>query len=167
MSDTSNPSDAARWKKLSQALMGLHHALIQRARGDYERERGPVGGPTQLLRLLTSDAYFAWLRPLSELIVNIDEAAEFDEAAREKVSAAVRSSVEQLIAAPGANPLSGEFTRQYWPMVLADPEITMVHAGVKQEISGWPRSGNGDQARALHERHLLAEMVKQRHRPRH
>jgi hypothetical protein len=160
-------SDTAEWKRLSQALTGLHRSLIQHARRDYERDHGAIAGPAQFLRLLTNDAFFAWLRPLSELIVNIDEAGEFDESARDKVSAAVRSSVEQLVAAPGGDPLSEEFTRHYWPLVSEHPEITMAHAGVKQAISAWPRSGNGDEARQLHERHLLAEMVKQRHRPRH
>ena len=160
-------SDAPDWKRLSQALTGLHRSLIQHARRDYERDHGPISSPAQFLRLLTNDRFFAWLRPLSELIVNIDEAGEFDEGAKEKVSAAVRTSVEQLIAAPNADPLSEEFTRCYWPLVSEDPEITMAHAGVKQAISAWPRAGNGDEARALHDRHLLTEMVKQRHRPRH
>jgi len=159
-------ADTEHWKRLSQALMSLHRALIQRARSDYEREHGPIGSPANLLRLLTSDPYFGWLRPLSELIVNIDEAAEFDEVARQKVSGAVRTSVEQLIAAPGAEPLSEEFTGRYWPLMLEDPEVTMCHAGVKQAVSSWPRSGNGGEAGHMHERHLLAEMVKQRHRPR-
>jgi hypothetical protein len=159
-------SDTEDWKRLSQALMGLHRALIQRARKDYEGEHGPIESPAQLLRLLTSEPSFAWLRPLSELIVNIDEASEFDDAARQRVSAAVRSSVEQLIAPPGATPLSEEFSQRYWPIMLEDAEVTMCHAGVKQAVSSWPRSGNGDESRAMHERHLLAEMVRQRHRPR-
>lgn len=159
-------SETEHWKHLSQALMSLHRTLIQRARSDYEHEHGPIGSPAKLLRLLTSEPDFAWLRPLSELIVNIDEAAEFDEEARQQVSGAVRASVEQIIAAPGADPLSEEFTRRYWPLMLEDPEITMCHASVKQAVSSWPRAGNGDEARRMHERHLLTEMVKQRHRPR-
>jgi len=78
-------SDAPDWKRLSQALTGLHRSLIQHARRDYERDHGPISSPAQFLRLLTNDRFFAWLRTLSELIVNIDAAGEFDEGAKEKV----------------------------------------------------------------------------------
>ena len=121
----------------------------------------------EFLRLLTTDAFFAWIRPLSELIVTIDEAGELDEGSKDKLASAVRSAVEQLVAGPGSQPLSEDFARHYWPLLSEDPEVTMAHAGVKQAISGWPKGGNGDEARLLHERHLLAEMVKQRPRRRH
>ncbi len=155
------------WTRVSQALTGLHRSLIEHARRNYEREHGAIAGPADFLRLLTTDAFFAWIRPLSELIVNLDEASELDESSKDKLASAVRSSVEQLVAAPGSNPLSEDFARHYWPLLSEDPEVTMAHAGVKQAISGWPRGGNGDEARQLHERHLLAEMVKQRPRRKH
>ena len=155
------------WKPLSQALTGLHRSLIEHARRNYEREHGVIAGPGEFLRLLTTDAFFAWIRPLSELIVTIDEAGELDEGSKDKLASAVRSAVEQLVAGPGSQPLSEDFARHYWPLLSEDPEVTMAHAGVKQAISGWPKGGNGDEARLLHERHLLAEMVKQRPRRRH
>lgn len=160
-------SEKRDWTRVSQALTGLHRSLIEHARRNYEREHGAIAGPADFLRLLTTDPFFAWLRPLSELIVSIDEAGELDEASKEKLAGAVRSSVEQLVSAPGGQPLSEDFARRYWPLLSEDPEITMAHAGVKQAIAGWPKSGNGDEARQLHERHLLAEMVKQRPRRRH
>ena len=155
------------WTRVSQALIGLHRSLIEHARRNYEREHGAIAGPAEFLRLLTTDAFFAWIRPLSELIVSIDEAGELDEGSKDKLASAVRSSVEQLVAAPGSEPLSEDFARHYWPLLSEDPQVTMAHAGVKQAISGWPKGGNGDEARQLHERHLLAEMVKQRPRRRH
>jgi hypothetical protein len=64
--------------------------------------------------------------------------------------------------------LSAEFTRHYWPLMLDVPEVTMAHAGVKQALSPWPSPQEGGAARLLHERHLLAEMVKhQSNRTRH
>jgi hypothetical protein len=148
------------WNRLSSALAGLHRALIERTRHDYERDHGKVGGPAHFLRLLMEDPFFAWLRPLSELMANIDQIREFEPPARDEVSAAVRSTVEQLIAAPSGEPASPEFTRHYWPLMLEVPEVTMAHAGVKQALSVWPSPQEGGAARLLHERHLLAEMVK-------
>jgi hypothetical protein len=154
----------ADWDALSHALMALHRALIERARKDYERAHEPVEGPGHFLRLLMEDRFFAWLRPLSELMANIDQIRELEPAARDEVSAAVRETVEQLVSPPSASPLSAEFTARYWPMVLEEPEVTMTHAGVKQAISAWPQPDKVDAARLLHERHMLAEMVK--HHPK-
>ena len=152
--------DTTEWNRLSSALAGLHRALIERVRRDYEREKGRVAGPTHFLRLLMEDPYFAWLRPLSELMANIDQLREFEAPARDEVATAVRSVVEQLIAAPSAEPASAEFTRHYWPLMLEEPEVTMAHAGVKQSIAAWPAPAEGDAARLLHERHVLSEMVR-------
>jgi hypothetical protein len=152
--------DTNDWNRLSSALAGLHRALIERARVDYEREHGRVSGPSHFLRLLMEDPFFSWLRPLSELMANIDQLRDFEAPARDEVSAAVRSLVEQLIASPSSDPVSADFTRHYWPCMLETPEVTMAHAGLKQALSAWPTAAEGGAARLLHERHLLSEMVK-------
>ena len=56
------PIDAIR-----DALREVHRALIDVVRAQYEKEHGPVGGPAELLRLLTEDPFFEWLRPLSRV----------------------------------------------------------------------------------------------------
>lgn len=58
---------------LRSALLQLHKKLIDWAREEYSREVAPVENPYRFLSLLTSDPYFEWLRPLSEIIVRIDE----------------------------------------------------------------------------------------------
>lgn len=55
------------------SLLQLHKKLIDWAREEYAREVAPIDNPYRFLSLLTSDPYFAWLRPLSEIIVRIDE----------------------------------------------------------------------------------------------
>ena len=157
--------DTTDWKQLSSALAGLHRALIERARRDYEQSHEKVGGPTHFLRLLMEDPFFAWLRPLSELMANIDQLRDYEAPARDEVAAAVRSMVEELIAAPGAEPKhpdfsSPQFTTRYVPLLHEEPQVTMAHAGVKQAIVTWPTPGEGGAARLLHERHVIAEMVK-------
>jgi hypothetical protein len=152
--------DTNDWNRLSSALAALHRALIERTRREYERDHGKIAGPAHFLRLLMEDPFFAWLRPLSELMANIDQLRDYDSPARDEVSTAVRSAVERLVAAPSAEPISADFTRNYWPLMLDAPEVTMAHAGVKQAISAWPPAEEGGAARLLHERHLLAEMVK-------
>src|SRR5690242_14649168 len=57
---------------LRQALMRLHKVLLDWERRGYERIHGRQSSH-DMLQVLLSDAQFAWLRPISQLIVKIDE----------------------------------------------------------------------------------------------
>ncbi|MEW6683590.1 MAG: hypothetical protein AB1451_11815 [Nitrospirota bacterium] len=59
--------------ELRNALLALHKALIDSERVSYEKAMGKIQSPNQFLHLLTSDPWFAWLQPLSSLIVSVDE----------------------------------------------------------------------------------------------
>jgi hypothetical protein len=64
-------------RRLNEAhggLLRVHKALLDHERVRYERERGPIDGPGEFLQLVISDPWFAWLHPISELAVQIDEA---------------------------------------------------------------------------------------------
>ena len=69
------PDDAARatlraaLREVSRLLMPLHRALIEVAKDDYAFAFGPVEQPTHLFRLLNDDPFFAWLKPITSLIV--------------------------------------------------------------------------------------------------
>ena len=60
---------------LRHALLRLHKTLLDWERVAYERVHGRISGH-QLLQATLNDPQFAWLRPLSELIVRIDETLE-------------------------------------------------------------------------------------------
>ena len=100
-----SPSPATRRAReglanLGNSLRTLHRALVERSRRDFERQRHAILGAGELLKLLTSDPHFAWLRELSELIVDIDIFLEVDPAPGEDDAAAVRAEVERLLAPP-------------------------------------------------------------------
>lgn len=54
-------------------LLRLHRELLDAERVEHERVHGPIT-PAAFLQLLIADPRFAWLRPLSEIIVGLDEA---------------------------------------------------------------------------------------------
>src|SRR5260370_18315804 len=56
----------------AEALREVHRVLVRAVRLQYEKEGNSVGGPGHMLRLLTEDPFFAWLHPMSELIVDLD-----------------------------------------------------------------------------------------------
>ena len=60
---------------LRKALLHLHKTLLDWERAAYERVHGRVSA-SELLKVIVEDQQFAWLRPISELIVRIDESME-------------------------------------------------------------------------------------------
>ena len=65
--------------ELRDALLHLHKALLDSERAVDEKEIGPIHSPNHFFQLLTNDPWFAWLRPILQLIVAIDETLDGDE----------------------------------------------------------------------------------------
>ncbi len=63
-------------KELRQGLLNLHKALIVSEQMTYERIYGRIASSGQLLQLVMNDPWFAWLHPLSHLVVRIDVVLE-------------------------------------------------------------------------------------------
>ncbi|HMA31356.1 MAG TPA: hypothetical protein VKT00_06025 [Casimicrobiaceae bacterium] len=168
---------------LGAGLRKLHRVLVEGSRRDFERQRHAILGAGELLKLLTSDPHFAWLRELSELIVDLDIFLDVDPVPGDDDAAAVRAEVERLLApppgaavaattdaAPGAaNPVPppgggpGEgFGARYWPCVHDDPQVAIAHGEVKQALRRLPDPRDVDEAAVLHARHLFREA--RRHR---
>jgi hypothetical protein len=59
---------------LRDLLLDQHKLLLDRERAIYEKSNGPIAGPGPFLSLVLSDPAFAWLKQISSLIVEIDEA---------------------------------------------------------------------------------------------
>src|SRR5579862_2837793 len=58
-----------------RSLLGIHKALLDHERARYERAHGRVESAGAYLQLVINDPYFAWLGPLTQVIVAIDEFA--------------------------------------------------------------------------------------------
>ena len=155
----------SRWIELGRALRELHQALVERARGDYLRENLITGdiGPGELLRLLTTDPFFDWLRSLSELMVDIDLIGEHAErAAQDDTAAAVRGAVEFFVIPPASAEAPHPFAQRYWPYVQDSPHVAMAHAAVKRALADWPAPEMRDRASLMKHRRWLAERAHER-----
>ena len=155
-------ADARNWRQLAAALRELHRTLLERARRDYEREHAVQLTPGELLRLLTTDAAFAWLRSLSELMVEIDLVGEADAVHQDEIAPAIRGAVEDVLSSAVHAGKASPFAQRYWAYVHDDPHVAMAHAGVRQAIAAWPRpqQDDGNASTLLHERHRLAEKAR-------
>jgi hypothetical protein len=112
---------------LRQALLHLHKALIDSERVSYEKIVGEIKSPNHFLQLLTKDPWFAWLHPLSQLIVAMDEALDGKEPLTVAGVDVLLRELERLIA-PSE---SGEgFARHYFEALQRDPDVVLAHAEV-------------------------------------
>lgn len=105
--------------ELRGGLLRLHKLLLERERGRYQREHGPVESQHAFLGLVLSHPQFQWLRVLSELIVNIDEAMDEDDEGRARAMGLFEQARDLLTYAEPA----GEFQQQYAAAREADPNI--------------------------------------------
>ena len=112
-------------RDVSKALLPLHRALIDAAKDDYAFAVSPVK-PSQLLQLLTDDPFFAWLKPLTSLIVDIDEMARTDFESPD--IAGIADRVDRLF---GAKP-DEAFSAQYIPMLQRSVDIAIGHAALRK-----------------------------------
>jgi hypothetical protein len=114
-----------RLEDARQALLTLHKALVDSERVSYEKTIGGIRSSNDFLQLLISDPWFAWLQPLSQLIVSIDEALDAKEPlTTAKVDEAVKAA--GVLLAPSE---SGEgFSRHYFDAMQRDPDVVLAHA---------------------------------------
>lgn len=116
----------ARLRPVRQALIHLHKALIEAERDEYEQVHGRVA-PAELLQLLLGDPQFAWLRSISELIVQIDELSERDEPPTPAQANDVLGLVRQLLTETDART---EFARRYAETLQRRPDLVVAHGHV-------------------------------------
>jgi hypothetical protein len=107
---------------LSRALMPLHRHLIDAAKSDYAFAYAPVESASHLLRLLKDDAFFAWLKPLTSIIVEIDEMVRRDFEPPDAIAVAKQASA--FLAEP-----------QYVAMLQREVDVAGAHAAVRKALS--------------------------------
>ncbi len=127
--------DAAREKltELRQGLLSLHKALLDSERTSYELVHGSIASSGAFLQLLINDNWFAWLRPVTTLLVQIDETL----AAKNPPPTA--RQFEQLIEDTRAllspsREVNG-FWKRYSAVVQRDPGVAVLHEQVEKQLA--------------------------------
>jgi hypothetical protein len=117
--------------ELHGALLKLHKALLDSEKILYEKNVGPIQSPNHFFQLLTSDPYFAWLRPVSQLIVAIDETLDAKQPLTHlDLDAIMNRAVFLLVPAK----MGGEFGERYVAALQRDPRVVLSHAQVAKRI---------------------------------
>ena len=133
------PDDPARaelraaLREISKALIPLHRALINATRDDYAFGVGEISGPSHLLRLVQEDPFFAWLKPMTSLIVDIDEMARTDFTHED--AAAIAGRLDAMFGATAGT----AFSEHYVPILQREVDVAIGHAALRQVSSKLPR----------------------------
>jgi catechol 2,3-dioxygenase len=122
-------STRSRLREMRTGLLNLHKALLDDAKSAYEMDRGRVRSNANLLQLVINDPWFAWLHPLSELVVRIDETLQPDGPATDSDGVVLLDQVARLLS-PDQAP--DEFARRYYEALQRQAAVIVAHAEVRR-----------------------------------
>ncbi|MEO7191959.1 MAG: hypothetical protein ABI051_12965 [Vicinamibacterales bacterium] len=111
----------ARVRAWRTGLLALHKTLIDAERARYERIYGPISSAHEALRLVLHDPWFAWLRPMADRIVQIDERLASPEPISPAEVATIRGHITALLhvdRAPESFRVEYRRALQDWPEVV-------------------------------------------------
>jgi hypothetical protein len=121
-----------RLTALRETLLTLHKALLDSERTSYEISHGAIASPAAFLQLLINDNWFAWLRPVTTLIVQIDEtlAAKKPPATSHQFELLIEDMRALLSPSRDAN----GFCKRYLGAVQRDPGVAVLHEKIGREL---------------------------------
>ena len=127
--DEARAAQRAALREVSRVLIPLHRALIDAAKDDYAFAFGAVPQPTARIRLRNEDAFFAWLKPITALIVEIDEMTrrDFEPADAEGIVA----RIDALFGNAG----DADFASHYVPILQRSVEVAAGHAALRKALA--------------------------------
>ena len=112
---------------LRRALLPLHKTLLEWERKTYEREHGRKMGGGELLQVIMTAPQFAWLHPISELIVRIDQALD-EEAPDTPVDVdAILTQARRLVA---PDQTEKPYAERYLTALQEVPDVVVAHGKV-------------------------------------
>lgn len=121
--DTRPDETLGRLREVRLSLLRLHKVLLDAERSDYESTHGRATAG-EMLQLVINDPQFAWLRALSELVVQIDEGLDLKEPATAEGAHALLARARELLKPSEGG---GEFARRYFAALQREPAAVLAH----------------------------------------
>jgi hypothetical protein len=118
--------------ELRNALLKLHKTLLDNEKYEYEQVHAPIGSPGAYFQLVVNDPWFAWLRPMSGLVVRIDEALDAKEPATDEE---VRKLIEDVRILIKPSETAADFQKHYYEALQRDTNSILAHAEVSKLLS--------------------------------
>jgi hypothetical protein len=134
------PDDRQLLFDLRKALLHLHKTLLDWERSAYERVHGRATA-SELLKVMVEDPQFAWLRPISELIVRIDETVEAEEASPDG-HVDIDALVTRARAVVALSETQTPHAQRYLRALQEHPDAVFAHRGVTTVLKNHPSSAS-------------------------
>jgi hypothetical protein len=126
-----NPA-SQRLESLRESVLALHKTLIDAERTAYEQAFGTVESQSKFIQLLISDPWFAWLHPISELVIAMDEALEAEEPV---TMDQVKHLADKTRALLKASEEGQGFERSYFEALQREPDVVLAHSEVTKRLN--------------------------------
>ena len=112
---------------LRKSLLHLHKTLLDWERAAYERIHGRVSS-SELLKAIVEDPQFGWLRPISELIVRIDETVDTELPEWRRLTS--RRIAARARAVTAADETGTPHAQRYHAALQEHPDAVFAHRAV-------------------------------------
>ena len=145
-------------ERLSRKLRSLHSYALEQ-----EKTFHAAMSQLELLDKLLHDPDWAWLRPLSRLMADIDAVLAFEQPPTEYDYMVAAAHARELLTGGGATP-HPEFLERYRGLLQLSPELASTHGEIKGLLQSAP-SEPQNEAERLHHRHQWAMRCKHRRTP--
>jgi hypothetical protein len=117
-------------KAIREHLLRLHSLLLADQRNEYEQMYGRVKSSGEMLNLVMSHDWFAWLRALSSLIVRMDELLDSEEFSDVEAKTLVEYTEALMVPAEEG----AAFRQKYYAAVHRSPDVLIAHGQLKRML---------------------------------
>ncbi len=114
---------------LSNLLLEQHKLLLDREKAEYEVVNGPIAGPGVFLQLVLGDEHFLWLKNISTMVVEIDEALSRRSTAGQPEADALIAQARELMR---PREEGSDFQKRYWHAVQESPDIVILQVRIER-----------------------------------
>ncbi len=114
---------------LRNLLLEQHKLLLEMERAAYEKVNGPIAGPGPFLGLVMGDPYFAWLKYISTLVVEIDEALSRRSTAGQADADALATQARQMLR---PREQGTDFQSRYYAAIQESPDVVILQCKIEQ-----------------------------------
>ena len=132
MSEPISSASRERLTSLRNLLLEQHKLLLDREKATYEASHGPIQGPGPFLTLVLGDSHFAWLKVISTLVVEIDEALSRKSTADQGVADALLAQARDVIR-PREH--GTDFQKRYDAAVQDSPDVLILQVKIERLLA--------------------------------
>lgn len=124
-----SPQKLQQLKSVREALLNLHQVLLFSERAEYEQYHGQIQSSGEFFRLVLDHDWFSWLRPMSQLIVQIDDTLH-DRAPLDDTKVDLLLHNARQLLQPNEDGATPE--KRYYEAIQRDPRIALMHGEISE-----------------------------------